>query len=80
MEGQKSNMSRQIGLFCHTHAQMAKAGYGYSANIFEFVFFVTAFIDLMIYIGAINAKKYQIIWKFCIWLYFSAKTYFKEKS
>ena len=83
MESQKSNMSRQ--LFCHTHAQMAKAGH-IKYRIFRLVF-LSDFFTLLMLIGAChyNAEKLSNIKhmhtrKFRIWHHFSARAYFLHKK
>ena len=78
MESQKSNMSRQ--LFCHTHAQMAKAGH-INYRIFRLVF-LSDFFTLLMFIGAITMlKKYQTYTrKFRIWHHFLARVYILHKK
>ena len=71
--------------FCHTHAQMAKAGH-IKYRIFRLVF-LSDFFTLLMLIGAChyNAEKLSNIKhmhtrKFRIWHHFSAKAYFLHKK
>ena len=66
--------------FCHTHAQMAKAGH-IKYRIFRLVF-LSDFFTLLMFIGAITMlKKYQTYTrKFRIWHHFSDRVYFLHKK